>query len=199
MDLELISKPLDWPSAGKASMQELCHDWNGDSLMPAARFRLVEDPTHLWLIAGREKPAKPHPTGDCGAFQAELWQHDVAELFIASPDIKNYLEFNLSPSGAWWAAGFSEPRQPWPLEGLPEVLTHALEGDAGQWVAALGIPLDWLRQIIGWGPDSPLNITFILDSPHQRFLSASDLGLGEPDFHRPQGFRVPDRASRGPA
>ena len=191
MDLERITEPLTWPLRGTSDMQELCHDWFGDSFGPPAQYRLVEDPTHLWLVAGREMPAKPHSMGDCGDFQPELWQHDVAEMFIADPDFKNYLEFNLSPRGAWWAARFSEPRQEDPLEALPEVLTHALEDDQGHWVATLGVPLEWLRQTIAWGPDSPLNVTFILDSPNQRFLSACDLGAGEPDYHRPQGFRVP--------
>ncbi len=208
MILELISQPLDWPSSGTGPMQELCHDWHGQAFGPPARFSLVEDPDHLWLIAGREKPANAHSMGDCGDFQAELWKHDVAELFIAEPDFKNYLEFNLSPRGAWWAARFSGPRQPADLGTLPEVICHGSpEGSdawvagmggrvasTGGWAASLGIPLDWLRKTIGWGPDSPLNVTFILDSPEQRFLTACDLGGGEPDFHRPQSFQPARRS-----
>ena len=193
MDLELISRPLDWPAAGTTPLQELCHDWYGAPLAPPARFQLVEDPSRLWLIAGRRKPANAHFMGDCGDFQAELWKFDVAELFIASPDFKNYLEFNLSPRGAWWAARFGEPRQAADLGPLPEVICHGSPEGAESWTAALGIPLDWLRQRIGWSPDSPLNVTFILESPDQRFLTASNLGGGEPDFHRPGSFCRPER------
>ena len=195
MELERISQPLTWPPAGASPMQELCHDWHGQAVGPPAQYRLVEDPTHLWLIAARAKPAIAHPTGDCGDFQEELWKHDVAELFIATPDRSAYLEFNLSPRGAWWAARFSGPRQPDPLEGLPEVLTHGSPEGSDRWIAALGVPLAWLRETIDWSPDSPLNVTFILDSPQQRFLSACDLGEGEPDYHRPDGFRVPSEGS----
>ena len=193
MDLEQITEPLTWPPREGSLMQELCHDWFGESFGPPAQYRLVEDPHHLWLIAGREKPANAHPMGVCGDFQAELWKHDVAELFIADPDFKNYLEFNLSPRGAWWTERFSGLRQAWPLEALPEVLTHASDDGQGAWYAALGLPLGWLQETIGWGPQSPINVTFILDSPEQRFLTACDLGDGEPDFHRPQGFSLPNQ------
>ena len=193
MILELISQPLDWPSSVSGTMQELCHDWDGATFAPPARFRLVQDPSHLWLIAGRNKATSGCSSASCGEFKAELWKQDVAELFIASPDFKNYLEFNLSPRGAWWTALFSGPRSQTSLGALPEVTCRAGQDDAGVWNAAMGIPLEWLCETIAWGEDSPLNVTFILDSPHQRFLTACDLGEGEPDFHRPEHFQVPNK------
>ena len=113
----------------------------------------------------------------------------MAELFIARPDARSYLEFNLAPSGAWWTAAFSAPRVPSPaFDILPAVRCESGKGGESGWRAALGIPLSWLEAAIGWGADSRLNVSFILDSPDQRFLTACDLGDGEPDFHRPQGF-----------
>lgn len=197
MELELLTQPMAWHPEATATMQELGHDWYGSPMVPPAQFRLVEDPHHLWLIAAHEAAAKPHPKGDCGDFQAELWRHDVAELFIAQADGPHYLEFNLSPRGAWWMACFSGPRQLCPMKDLPEVITHtSVEGagnDDGSWKAVLGIPLDWLRESISWGAGSPLNVAFILKSPDQRFLSTCNLGDGEPDFHRPQRFAIPRR------
>ena len=189
MEIQILDSPLEWPELDALPMHELCHDWHGQSMAPPARFALVEDPGHLWLIAGRQQPANPHPMGDCGDFQAELWKHDVAEMFITDANFKNYLEFNLSPTGAWWAESFSGPREIRGLGQPPEVRTHAEHGEES-WRACLGIPLEWLRLSIDWSVDSPLNVTFILDSPQQRFLSACDLGAGEPDFHRPQGFKA---------
>jgi hypothetical protein len=189
MEIMVLGKPLSQPLEPMAPMQELCHDWHGQPMDPPARFRLVEDPTHLWLIAGRAKPAKSHPAGNFGAFCEGLWHEDVAELFIAQADGQRYLEFNLSPAGAWWAAAFSAPRVPCStFDALPAVRVESRIEDGGGWRAALGIPLDWLQAAIGWGKGSRANVTFILDSPDQRFLSVCDLGGGEPDFHRPHGF-----------
>jgi hypothetical protein len=48
--------------------------------------------------------------GAPGNFLAELWRHDVAELFIADPASGRYFEFNLAPNGAWWSCEFTAPR-----------------------------------------------------------------------------------------
>ncbi|MDX1680103.1 MAG: hypothetical protein R3242_05155 [Akkermansiaceae bacterium] len=195
-----IDQPLEWssewpgldgvrgPQPPLQTLQELCHDWHGKALQVPAQFGLVEDPGHLWLVAARDQAAAPHPKAGAGDFQAGLWRHDVAELFVAEASGERYLEFNLSPTGAWWLEHFRAPRQASPLEVLPQVLTHGSPPGRPAWSAALGIPLDWLREIIGWDADSRLNVCLILDSPGQHFLSACDLGEGEPDFHRPWNF-----------
>lgn len=188
MELELHSQPLTQPLAHDCLTQEICHDWHGEPLSPPAQYRLLQDPTHLWFIAGREETIKPGNSGVCGDFIEGLWRYDVAELFIAGPNSKNYLEFNLAPNGAWWAARFSAPRRSEPLGELPQVVCDARQEQG--WLAALGLPLNWLRPNIAWSANSPLNVCFILDSPEQRFISACDLGTGEPDFHRPARFQA---------
>ena len=195
MEIQILKAALRWAEVRATPMHDLCYDWHGQSMDSPAHFSLLEDTTHLWLIAGRNKPAKPHPTGLCGDFQVELWRHDVAELFIAAPDGSAYLEFNLSPRGAWWMERFSQPRHVDPIAERPVVKTHAELADGGAWLSALAIPLDWLFDTIGWSENSPLNVSFILDSPDQRFLTACDLGDGEPDFHRPQAFQPAHRLS----
>lgn len=196
MDLLLESRPLAWPPAQPLSLQELGRDWHGRRLASPPRFALIEDPSHLWLVAARDQPFEAHPEAGAGAFQAELWRHDVAELFVAQSAGPRYLEFNLAPTGAWWMASFEGPRQPGPTPPRPEVVTHGAAPGQLAWQAALGIPLAWLRSTIGWGPASRLNVTLILESPQQRFLSACDLGGGEPDFHRPQLFPTVRRLGR---
>jgi hypothetical protein len=47
---------------------------------------------------------------------------------------------------------------------------------------------------LGSGPRIRLNATFIIDSPQQRFLTATDLGAGTPDFHQPERFPLVDLA-----
>jgi len=144
----------------------------------------------LWFVASRAKTAAPHPDARPGQFLPRLWEYDVAELFLADPESGRYLEFNLAPNGAWWNAEFTAPRVR--TDGanaqMPDVQTFAEQATDGSWAAALALPLDLLEARIGFGPHTRANVTFILESPAQRFLSANDLGGGEPDFHRPERF-----------
>lgn len=165
-------------------------DMAGVPLEVPAAFSLVVDPQHLWFIANHRKPALIHPQARPGAFQADLWRYDVAELFLADPASGRYFEFNLAPNGAWWSCEFTAPRLR-AEEGeiaMPEVATFSEMAPDGSWVAAMALPLDLLRARLDFGPTTRLNVTMILESPDQKFLSAADLGKGVPDFHQPSRF-----------
>jgi hypothetical protein len=106
----------------------------------------------------------------------------VAEFFLTDPITNHYLEFNLSPEGAHWSSGLRE--KPFARSAI----TSQGESRSDGWNAQAVVPLEWLQKKFHFGPGSRLNAAFILDSPHQRFLTASDLGAGEPDFHRPDAY-----------
>lgn len=165
-------------------------DWQGRPLSPPAGFCLVEDGKRLWFVAHHRRPAELHPQARPGLFQAELWKHDVAELFLADPVSGRYFEFNLAPNGAWWSCEFTAPRVRAEETdiAMPEVATFSEMAPDGSWVAAMAIPLNLLRARIGFGQETKANVTFILESPEQRFITAADLGGGDPDFHLPDRF-----------
>ena len=71
---------------------------------------------------------------------------------------------------------------------MPDVATFSELAPDGSWVAALAVPLDLLVARLDFGPATLANVTFILESPRQRFLSATQLHASEPDFHRPEHF-----------
>jgi hypothetical protein len=171
-------------------MLGLARDWFGEPVAPAAGFVLAKDAARLWFVASHRRPATLHPRSRPGRFQAELWRYDVAELFLADPRSGRYFEFNLAPNGAWWNCEFTAPRVPAEAEAvaMPEVATFAELGVDGAWVAAMAIPLELLRARLDFGPETRANVTFILESPEQRFLTAAKLGDGEPDYHRPAHF-----------
>jgi hypothetical protein len=58
----------------------------------------------------------------------------------------------------------------------------------GSWVAAMAIPVDLLKARLNFGNETHVNVTMILESPEQKFISATDLGTGEPNFHQPGQF-----------
>jgi hypothetical protein len=165
-------------------------DWHERLLDSASAFSLVIDDRNLWFIAASRLPAKVHPAARPGAFVAELWKHDVAELFIADPCSGRYIEFNLAANGAWWSCEFRAPRER--AESIdiafPGVATHAELSIDGGWMAALAIPIDLLGARIGFGATSLINVTFIVASPDQKFVSAAKLPGVEPDFHQPGHF-----------
>jgi hypothetical protein len=165
-------------------------DWFGDEVTPTAGFSLIQDPKQLWFLANHRQPAMLHPQSRPGGFQSELWRYDVAELFIADPLSGHYFEFNLAANGAWWSCEFTGPRQR--LEeaeiAMPEVATFAEMAPDGSWLAAMALPLDLLRARLDFSENSKINVTMILNSPAQKFLTAVKLGGDEPDFHRPAEF-----------
>lgn len=176
---------LEW-DALDVPMASIDRDWYGVALDVPAAYALVLDPSCLWFLASRARPASPSPQAGPGEFVAGLWQHDVAEFFLHDPGSGRYLEFNLAPNGAWWSAGFVAPRVPEPGGELriPGVQTYSRTSAAGHWLVAASMPLDFLRQHYAFGTHSRMNVTFILDSPEQTFLSANPPVEGEPDFHR---------------
>ena len=183
----LVWGKLDVPMLG------LENDWQGVPLQPPAAYSLVMDARRLWFIAHHRKPAKLHPLARPGRFQAELWRYDVAELFIADPVSGRYFEFNLAPNGAWWSCEFTAPRVREEEVDIvmPELATFADIAPDGAWVAAMAIPVNLLKARLDFGPRSRVNVAMILASPAQRFVTAADLGGGEPDFHQPRRFPEP--------
>ena len=189
MTIFTSSSPLRWGQLD-VPMLGLDKDWEGAPVQPPAAVSLAMDDQRLWFIAHHRRAAQLHPLARPGMFQAELWRYDLAELFIADPVSGRYFEFNLAPNGAWWSCEFTAARvRAEPLDiVMPEVATFSDMAADGAWLAAMAIPLDLLRARLDFGLRSRVNVTLILESPAQKFVSATDLGGGEPDFHQPERF-----------
>lgn len=181
--------PLQWGGLD-VPLLGLAKDWHGAPLQVPAGFSLVMDERRLWFVAHHRKAADLHPQARPGNFLAGLWRHDVAELFLADPASGRYFEFNLAPNGAWWSCEFTAPRVRAEETdiAMPEVATFSDMAADGAWIAAMSIPLDLLRARLDFGSQTRVNVTFVLDSPDRKFVTAADLGTGEPDFHRPEKF-----------
>lgn len=189
MQIFTSEKPLCW---GKLDLPlfGLTEDWFGSALENPSTFTLATDPEFLWFISIFPKSARIHPDALPGQFTPELWKYDVAELFLTNPGTAEYLEFNLTSNGAWWASKFSSVRKASPSQPdfIRQVHSHheCVEGHHG--VASLKIPLNFLKKEIDFGVSTAANITIIRDSPSPRYLSASKLPGAQPDFHQPAEF-----------
>ncbi|MEY3395854.1 MAG: hypothetical protein RL346_2091 [Verrucomicrobiota bacterium] len=168
----------------------ILHDWYRVALDRPGMFSLLEDPNSLWFIGIFNKPAATHPQAEPLTFLPELWKYDVAELFISNPTTGAYLEFNLASHGAWWACAFSSVRCP--RSNQPDFERHVQPfGDAtdpARAIAAMRIPLDFLKFEIDFGSQSGANVTMIRNTPDRQYLSVAELSGSVPDFHQPEQF-----------
>ncbi len=190
MNIQISDQPLRWGELD-VGLFGLANDWYGELLDKPLTFSLAVDHDHLWFIACHESPAMIHPAARPGEFQPELWKHDVAEFFLLDTTTGRYLEFNLAPNGAWWSAFFTAPRVRENTEDkqLEGVATYADLSTNGSWMTAAALPLKMLRQELNFGDKSMMNVTFIVNSPKQQFVSATKLHSEEPDYHRPNEFK----------
>jgi hypothetical protein len=188
-DTTLIWGGLDLPMMG------MNKDWDGLELRPPLGFTIASDSSNLWFVSARQAPATCHPRSEPGRFLEGLWECDVAELFLADPRSGAYLEFNLAPNGAWWAAKFNAPRARTQIQpDFPSIITsHASDFSDETWCSAISIPLPFLEQEIRFGVDTTANATAILNSPLQTFHSAQKLPGTVPDFHQPASFPLLSR------
>ena len=199
MFVEQQNTDLRWGSLD-ISMSRIDTDWFGRRLEVPVDYGLAIDSSHLWFVATRNKAASISPQAGPGEFVAELWKYDVAEFFLSDPSSDRYLEFNLAPNGAWWSAEFVAPRvRDDEHDGaIPGVKTYSEIAPDGHWLVASAIPLGFLEARFDFGKQSRMNVTFIVDSPTQKFLSVSSAASGEPDFHLPDLFKQISFCSQQP-
>ena len=198
-----------------AKFRPLTCDTDGnDHPSLAAEYALYLEPRsleetsleHLVFEFRAALPYKASLGSRCGKFTANLWQQDCAEFFLCNPSTGRYLEFNLNPHGAWWSASFNAPREHHcdePFENVQcAISTNKDQGSGGEmktWSASMSVPLDPIESVLENSiTNLTANVTAILSSPNQLFLTAAPLGGEEPDFHRPMEWlpvRVDGRLS----
>lgn len=191
MVIEKKSSPLQWGELDLA-LFGIDKNWQGESLKTPAGFGMAMDHENFWFVASRNKPASTHPDAYSGRFTPELWKYDVAEFFMYDPLSERYLEFNLAANAAWWCAEFTEPRHRAYEEDVEMIGVRAYSdlSPDGSWVAAVSIPLDILKARVNFGASSQMNVSFIIESPDQQFLTANAPQGEEPDFHQIELFKT---------
>lgn len=120
-------------------------------------------------------------------FVEGLWEQDVAEIFLAGPNGR-YQEINLSPTGAWWSAVFSEYRVRESEVEFPVEIEAERRED--RWEVQFSTAL---KNLEVWNavPRSQYraSATAILYAPDPVFFAWNHNTGGEPDFHRADLFR----------
>jgi hypothetical protein len=185
--LTQLSRSATFDDLFRAPPLHLTTDWFGHPFAPPLDIFLgMSGERILFGAQGAGTPqCAPATPGD---FIEGLWERDVVELFLGESDSPRYQEFNLSPRGAWWTMAFTGYRTRMATTPLPGLRCDAAKTPSG-WRAATAIPINELS--IRWASArGTVNVTAICGTP-QRFVTALNLGGGEPDFHRAEHFRPP--------
>lgn len=173
--------------------QALNIEWFGGQVEPPWRFRFSTEEGCLVFRAARAAAPRVAPQARPGAFTKNLWRFDTAEFFIANPEGTRYMEFNLAPNGAWWAAVFSKPRVPDPVFGVPEGISSRARCVGAGWEAELRVPLAPLAAM-GIAPAAcRLAAAAIVshEDDSYTFLTTAAPCEGRPDFHHPERWTAP--------
>lgn len=127
------------------------------------------------------------------SFHEGLWLFDCGELWLSSSKTGRYIEFNLSPSGAYWAQVFSEPR----IRDLecppPQILGVGSWIEEAHWTAAFQVSHAEIARCLGDGSEPNANVTIVLGGCPDQDVPLENLHtfwpLKEVDFHRPQDWK----------
>ena len=142
-------------------------------------------------FACRYRSIHVFPDADLNRRKDELWERDVAEVFLQADRFgeKYYKEFEVSPNGQWLD-----------LEITPQGLKHIASGmkskvtmdESGKiWIADLAIPISAITH--GFNPSQSLRVNFFrcegIDP--ERFYSAwQPTKTEKPNFHVPEKFGI---------
>lgn len=169
-------------------MQWLAYDWDGTAVQPPVGFSMQMGADELVLCAQRAAAAQVRPGSRSGEFTPLLWKYDVAEFFLRGKGVKPYMEINLAPNGAWWAAVFDEPRVDHPGFDAASMPVRSFgRSESSQWEAELHLPLAAL-ETLGWELSelhACASAVLRQADGSYRYTSTSMRPGEKPDFHRP--------------
>ena len=167
-------------------------DWQGKNPDPERQteVRLLYTLKTLYLrFECRYRELTVFEDADANGRRDQLWDRDVAEVFL-QPDPSRpryYLEFEVSPNGAWVDLDIS----PEGLRNLESGMTRSvwLDREHHTWSAELAIPMRALTAHFDPAAEWRVNF-FRVEGPREpRFYSAwRATNTPAPNFHVPEAF-----------
>lgn len=163
-------------------------DWQGNPLEVDFRF-ILQLESNL-LSFGAKFPKECVSLGEQGQFLEGLWEESVVELFIYQAQSTRYVEFNLSPTGAFWCAEFSDYRVRKSELKLRSNVEVSSEGNFNTAVFQVDIQ-DLFRGEVELTQTAILSLNkansskkLFLTRKFARNLSAQEVLKSAPDFHK---------------
>lgn len=130
---------------------------------------------------------------DTGIERVALWEHDVCEAFVRSPQEPrpdSYKEFEVAPTGQWCDLAIHRTRVDvdWRWQSGMETAAE-VDHDLGVWRAVMRIPFAAFGVTPEAGDRWHLNL-FRISRLHgeRQYLACAPTGTDTPDFHVPERF-----------
>lgn len=184
-----LSKELVITDIFSLPFVEFSKDWFGKVPQAKTSFCFGTDENQLFFALKCDKPACFDTQHKPGEYTENLWQFDVAELFIVEPDSGRYQEFNLSPAGSWWSMLFSDYRLRDPAHFIiPKGLQSTGSVSEHLWQAALRVPLQSLSLPPQTLKEYRFNVCSIINGTEKQYLSYADAKSEKPDFHKTEYY-----------
>jgi alpha-galactosidase len=176
----------------RAEPVTFCHDWQGKNKDPqrSTEVRVLWSNDRIFLrFRCRYRSIHVFPDADSSGRRDELWERDVAEVFLQPNRFgeKYYREFEVSPNGQWLD-----------LDIGPRGLKHISSGMRSRvsvdepvktWVAELAIPLAAITSAFNPAQSWRVNFFRCEGTDPERFYSAWQPTETEgPNFHVPHKF-----------
>ena len=172
--------------------QRLERTVQGVRVIPELCYRLRAEEGRMVLEAWRAAEARQRPGAVSGLYCEELWRYDCVELFMRGEGSDGYMEFNLSPGGAWWACWFRAPRKVASEEPRRMFCGRGVQarGECTQnsWRAQLSVPWDLLTEhgICRESCRAAVCAILLDENGERRFMTSYHNEPSDPpDFHRP--------------
>jgi alpha-galactosidase len=181
--------PSDWDAASPVRFDS---DWQGQNPDPqrSTEVRLLWTPGALFLkFHARFRTITVFPDSDATGRRDQLWDRDVAEVFL-QPDPSQpslYKEFEVSPNGMWIDLDIAPGAKSNPNSGLRRRVT--LDQAAMTWIAELAIPMASLTRPFDPFATWRANFFRVEGAAEPRFYSAwRPTKTPVPNFHVPAAF-----------
>lgn len=163
-------------------------DWYGQAspYQPEMRYQCLQD--RIVVEFRFNKSVRFDESLAHGQFVEGLWESDVAEFFVSGGG-QDYQEVNISPTGAWWSAQFSNYRERSRVSEF-DVSIQSKVG-SGLWEVRFETALS---NLFPWRDCAPqarrISPTAILFDTKPHYFAWNHNSGGEPDFHRADLFKA---------
>jgi alpha-galactosidase len=177
---------------GRSATIRFNTDWRGENADPerATEVKLLWTAECLFLrFCAKFRVITVFPDGEPNGRRAQLWDRDVAEVFL-QPDpsqLRSYKEFEVSPNGFWIDLDIA----PGEKHDLKSGLRHRviLNEAAKTWIAELALPMKCLVERFDPAATWRVNFYRVEGAAEPRFYSAwQPTRTAVPNFHVPEAF-----------
>jgi len=194
-ELPIVTGGREFPTADEwnlAQPVQFATDWQGKNEDPGreTEVRLLWTRETLYLrFRCRYRTLTVFPDGDVNGRRDQLWNRDVAEVFLQTDptQLHRYWEFEISPNGMWIDLDISPGGKHDPKSGMKSRVS--LNEPEKIWTAELALPMHSLTDHFDPAVSWRVNFFRVEGATEPRFYAAwQATQTPQPNFHVPEAF-----------